>query len=69
MGVFYLMFVLFFLVKGSLLKLVLLEGWIVFNYRSGGIVYFYKLLRVCIWFRFYYIGGGSVRVKFFLCFI
>lgn len=69
MGVFYLIFALSLLVKGSLPKLALPEGWIALNHRSGGIVYLHKPSRVCTWSRPYHIGGGSVRVKFSLCFI
>lgn len=49
------------IMKGSLPKLALPEGWIALNHRSGGIVYLHKPSRVCTWSRPYHIGGGSVR--------
>lgn len=49
------------IMKGSLPKLALPEGWIALNHRSGGIVYLHKPTRVCTWSRPYHIGGGSVR--------
>ena len=55
-----------FLVKGSLPKLALPDGWIALNHRSGGIVYLHKPMRVCTWSRPYHIGGGSVRVLWFI---
>ena len=58
-----------FLVKGSLPKLALPDGWIALNHRSGGIVYLHKPTRVCTWSRPYHIGGGSVRVLWFFLLI
>ena len=60
------MLTVIFLVKGSLPKLALPDGWIALNHRSGGIVYLHKPTRVCTWSRPYHIGGGSVRVLLFI---
>lgn len=40
------------------------EGWIKIIHKSGMPIYLHKATRVCTFSRPYYLGQGSVRVRF-----